>query len=248
MNATPRHLFKRFTRSLKKGFTLVEILAVVAIIAILATLTLNISKSVSARQAQARAQADMAAIAGGLEAYKSSYGDYLFLTGNAPSNPADMRNGTDFERYMVRALMGDWFIMLDPENNRTVTPGSSNSNTNGIRSSFVDPTAFRYSNNTNRYNSNTANIVISDPWGNAYAYRYKSGLRFSSGDNIWYSSWVRPGFLLMSMGPDGTLAKSRRGSDNLPGSMSTTGIIPTSYREGNNTACIDNIIYGENNN
>ncbi len=254
MKDTPVSLLRKLARSVKKGFTLVEVLAVVAIIAILATLTLNISKGVSSRQAQARVQGDMSAIAGGLEAYKAAYGDYLLFR-NTTSATADLRTSTDFERYLVRALMGDWYVILPPGGGSVITPGASNSNsaaTNPERRAFVDPAVFRYSSGTNLYNASNASLSIVDPWNNPYIYRYKNGFTYNSTNKAWYCSWLRPGFLLMSMGPDATLTEARTVLVNLPTAqgfnMQLTGVIPSTYSSGTakaDTYRFDNIIYGE---
>lgn len=58
------------------GFTLVELLVVMAIIAILVGLVLNVAGFVRYKGATARAQAEIAGVSTALESYKADYGDY----------------------------------------------------------------------------------------------------------------------------------------------------------------------------
>lgn len=58
------------------GFTLLELLVVIGIIAILAGIVLGVGRRASESGKIARAKAEMAALSTALEAYKSQYGDY----------------------------------------------------------------------------------------------------------------------------------------------------------------------------
>jgi len=58
------------------GFTLVELLIVIAIIAILAALVLAAAGSVQKKGARSRAEAEIAALEGALESFKADNGDY----------------------------------------------------------------------------------------------------------------------------------------------------------------------------
>jgi prepilin-type N-terminal cleavage/methylation domain-containing protein len=67
------------TNSLLKnssGFTFVELLVVMAILAILATITLSVSKYVAKRMVEARQAVELREIESGLDAYKAQYGEY----------------------------------------------------------------------------------------------------------------------------------------------------------------------------
>ena len=59
-----------------RGFTLLELLVVIGIIAILAGIVLGVGRRASESGKIARAKAEMAALSTALEAYKSQYGDY----------------------------------------------------------------------------------------------------------------------------------------------------------------------------
>jgi len=63
-------------RHLPKGFTLVELLIVIAVIAILASLVLSTAGFVQEKGARARAESEIAALSAALESYKADNGDY----------------------------------------------------------------------------------------------------------------------------------------------------------------------------
>lgn len=249
MKSTPRFSRKQWVRALKKGFTLVEVLAVVAIIAILATLTLNISKAVSTRQAQARANGDMAAIASAMELYKQTYGDYLLTTG-AITYPTDLRTATSsvFAAKLSKAIMGDYFVILPSGTTSAYINENTTASTSVARRAFADPSVFRYNNNTNSYSpASTTTLAIMDPWNNPYIYIYKNTITGSTG--TWMCAWRNPSFVLMSLGPDGTTSTSRTANVNLPSSTPSprlTGVFTENYRN-TTTSLLDNIIYGRPN-
>lgn len=75
----------------RRGFTLLELLAVIAIIAILSGIVIGVGRRASESGKIARAKAELATIGAALEAYKRSYGDYP---------------RTDDEVQLLRALLG----------------------------------------------------------------------------------------------------------------------------------------------
>lgn len=60
----------------RAAFTLLELLAVIALVAILASLVLGVGRRASTAGKTARAKAELAALAAALEGYKRTYGDY----------------------------------------------------------------------------------------------------------------------------------------------------------------------------
>lgn len=59
-----------------RAFTLIELLTVIAIIAILAAITFGVVRGVNERAAIGQAKAELASLAQALESYKLQYGDY----------------------------------------------------------------------------------------------------------------------------------------------------------------------------
>lgn len=58
------------------GFTLLELLAVIAIIAVLTSIVIGVGRRASEAGRVARAKAELAALSAALESYKRQYGDY----------------------------------------------------------------------------------------------------------------------------------------------------------------------------
>jgi len=239
-----------------KAFTLIEILAVVAIVAVLSTIVLSVGKGVSARQAITRAKGDMAAIVGGLELYKAQYGDYLCLTTSVPNTIGDGRAPQSSEIALTKAMMGDYAAQYIV--GRTQVYDFEATSSLSTRGALVDPTGFRYMQGTGTssaytptkiYNTTSSiNIVFSDPWNNPYMYRYKVPVTGTQGStNIWRSDWINPSYLLISMGPDAVIQTNRSvtGERNITNDMNNNGIIPDDYRTSSNALMnMDNIIWG----
>lgn len=120
------------------AFTLIELLIVIAIIAVLASLVLGAAGSVQKKGARSRAEAEIAAIGAALESYKADNGDYPsnsskannlpLLTALMPSPGAGGKVYYEFKSKWTNASLG----ALDPFGNAycyIYTNGSSN---NGI--------------------------------------------------------------------------------------------------------------------
>jgi general secretion pathway protein G len=66
----------RFPGRARTGFTLLELLVVIGIIAVLTGLVIGVGRAASASGRNARARAELAALSVALDAYKLTYGDY----------------------------------------------------------------------------------------------------------------------------------------------------------------------------
>ena len=147
-------------RSTARGFTLLELLIVIAIIAILAGLILSTAGYVQRKGASSRAEAEIAALTVALENYKADHGDYPQGTNvsgtSAPSSnnflltnlmPATGKVYFEFNKSMTNASN-----VVDPfgENYGYQYPGATNRN----GANFFDLFSRCASSDTNRWKIN----------------------------------------------------------------------------------------------
>lgn len=116
------------------GFTLIEILVVISIIAILASLVLAAAGSVQRKGARSRAESEIAAVAAALESYKADNGDYPYnnLTGSSNLVTALMPFGGGKVYFEFKSKYTNAMGWIDPFGNNYnyfYTNGSTN---NGI--------------------------------------------------------------------------------------------------------------------
>jgi prepilin-type N-terminal cleavage/methylation domain-containing protein len=178
---------------LKQGFTLVELLTVIAIIGVLAAIVVGIAGAVGNQQSEARARADMVAISLALETFKKTYGDYPWL-------------GAETEgRDLYRVLAGELQLQRSPS-------GAVNMvTTSGRDEPLMDLDSMDVQGN-----------VLMDPWGNPYQYFYRAGgVQGSVYAQANYDSWPykRTSFLLMSKGEDGLSDDSALVTGQLPANL-----------------------------
>lgn len=152
----PAKLECRLTvRDGRAAFTLIELLMVIAVIALLAGLTFGLIRGATERANRSQATAELAVIAAALESYQRHYGDYP---------------RTESAGEMLQALEGTRGPTGTPMEGRalletvrfTTGPGTSGA------------------------------VVLLDPWGNPYFYRYAAGAG---------------SYVLLSAGPDGEVAE-----------------------------------------
>lgn len=176
------------------GFTLVEVLVVMAVIAVLAAIVFGVRDGVRDRAASSRAKAELALIAKGLEAYRAAYGDY----------PRLATSGSGAES-LYRALIG------------MTAPNGDRFDSGAKRRHFVDLSALTVGaisggDPVELSSSGSGSSVTSldqdwqshcfiDPWGSPYVYHY--ALANDSG------VWKRRGYWLLSLGPSGGEARDQ---------------------------------------
>lgn len=196
-------------RHLRNGFTIIEMLVVIGIIAILAAITFGLVSGVTERGRTSRAQSELRTLAQALEQYRSHYGDYPWVNVDEFSYNSDPESDRTPE-LVFNALAG----VLGPRGHNIVDQEGS------YGPSFVD-----FGNLTLRSDSelpdpeqtsSELDNAFVDPWGNAYRYLYKD-----EGNS---EEWERQNFILYSMGPsgedsapdpDGTIPDSPENIDNL---------------------------------
>lgn len=176
------------------AFTLIEVLGVLAIVALLTAIALPALRGARNRLAMARAKSELAVLAQGLEEFRRYYGDYP-QTGEFPqASPATAREieTTQAQAKLFNALTG----VFGP--NRL----SADQRIDGR--AFVEATRFTLEHALpvdfqvslgSPPQKREERICFLDPWGRRYLYYYKSardpGL------------WEARGYILYSAGPDG---------------------------------------------
>jgi type II secretion system protein G len=131
--------------SRREAFTLIELLVVVAIIAILAGLTLSTMGYINRKGAESRAQAEVAALSAAIDSYKVDFGAY-------PASQADL-----FLELTGQGVVNSNKVYFEP------TPGILATNISSGVVSFADPWGFDYLYTTNA----THNTGFFDLWSTA---------------------------------------------------------------------------------
>ena len=194
----------------RRGFTLIEILLVIAVIGILSTLMFSLFKAAKNGNNKAKARGEIQGLSMACEVYRKTYGDYPCGSISAKTSGAQFRK--DFfdqlvgrkRIYTANLASGGNAVRLlnytDPS-----LPGGSNRKMKPFLSAGVvtsnDDKSLGLDDWTKAYE-------FRDPWGNAYDYRY----RVLPGDatpvqdlttgtyNSTYGAWKYPGFLIISAG------------------------------------------------
>ncbi len=170
----------------KNAFTLVELLAVVAVVIILTGITFGISKGIRNQQARTQAKAELAMIAQALEEFKLTYGDYplISIDGDPATGYANAKKLTlALSGYSVYAREDDGDFVL-----KDIDPGQ--------QKSFIDPSRLNFSKDFGNPSgaSDLDDVFLVDPWRQPYVYVYAR-------DN---TDWDNVGYILFSKGPNGT--------------------------------------------
>jgi prepilin-type N-terminal cleavage/methylation domain-containing protein len=175
MQTTPRHGHA--------AFSLVELMAVITIIVILASLVVGGMGFVSERQAKSRAQLQIALLSKALEQYKLDYGTYP-----CTDNPA---KGEDTSKILFKALYWD----SDNDGQGAAVGKAAGDPDQKIYLPELDP-----ENNKQGWTSGTPSLTtkILDPWGKEY--RYRTAMSCAGKPN---SNTQNPDFDLWSVGKDG---------------------------------------------
>jgi len=198
MRALSLHLRRQsYIHGRARGFTLLEVLAVMGIILVLAGFTVGLATSAHSRAAEGRVKMDMAVLSQALEDYRMKAGDYPWV---AAHPTMDKKPNPEGVSALIKALLG--LRPLDPERPHLQAEAILfHSDQLDFTHSGYDQPPFK----------ETDSPWPADSWGNPYLYLYNASFPQSEG------RWELPGYLLLSAGPDG---KATFSEETL-----TTGII-----------------------
>ena len=182
MQSHPRHG--------RAAFSLVEMMAVITIIIILAGLVIGALGFVTEKRAQQQVKVQIALLSNGLEKYKLDFGNY-------PST-ADTPKGENNSKILFNALY--WDSNGDGQGVGTGTTVNPNKT---IYVPELDPATTKQGWTSGKPSATTK---ILDPWNNEY--RYRSAVDASGKPN---TSTQNPDFDLWSVGKDGKTNPSAPG-------------------------------------
>ncbi len=202
------------------AFTLLELLTVIAVLALLSTISLGVISSTKQRANIARSKAELAVLVQALEDYKRHYGDYP-QTGPSALNSQRVTGtigAATAQAVLFNSLMG----VYGPT-------GARGGRLNGPR--LVDiqkfklevvPTAAQLTSlgvpSGSPPAKNLFNSAFLDPWGNRYLYFYRS----SAMQGRPPAPWSAPCFILYSTGPSGGELSKNKPVPNALGIFSGT--------------------------
>lgn len=191
MKKSTRHL-SRHTAA--QGFTLMELMVVVAIIVVLASLTVGGLSAMQRNQAKSKATTQIALLSNALEDYKSDMGRYpeRFAGDNTGSNT------------LYRSLFYEGYAYNKRKGESDIAPEATEGEATKIYLPELDPTSTKQGwSSTPGGTGNAANPIgenntVLDPWG--FSYNYLPAVDENGNEDI---DCNNPDFDLWSNGPDG---------------------------------------------
>jgi prepilin-type N-terminal cleavage/methylation domain-containing protein len=158
------------------AFTLIELLAVITIIGILAGLTLGAAGAVRRHSATSTAKAEVAALQAACDRY---FADNNLYPSNTSVDPASSINPTNYiaaAQVLFTNLLGSATLTATPTSKRYLEPKTAMVNTTG-NNYLIDPWGYAYG-----YNSDGTNAPLI--WSTA-------GQTTAGGTNKWITSWPK---------------------------------------------------------
>ena len=159
------------------AFTLVEILAVITIIGILAGLTLGAAGAIRRHGATSTAKAEVVALQAACDRFYADNNSYPTNSGVNPSSSFAPTAYTGAGQALFTNLVGSTTLSAAPTTKRYLEPKPAMVYTNGTPNYFVDPWGYAYG-----YNSDGTNAPLI--WSTA-------GQTNTAGTNKWITSWPK---------------------------------------------------------
>ncbi len=176
----------------RAGFTLVELLVVIAVIAILATISFGLFKSANDGRNKSKTKGEMQAIALAAQNYRKTYGDFpACLSGQPERFRRDLLDQLVGRRVMRVTTAGAPPTLL-PFDSASL-PGGTNRQMRSFLSQGDVTTNDDAQLTANDWRGGSAACrEFVDAWGNPYDYRYRV---LTPSD---YAAWRSPNYLLVS--------------------------------------------------
>ena len=222
----------------RAGFTLVELLVVILVIGILATITFGLFKAANIGRNKSKSKGEIQAISMAAQSFRKAYGEFPCCA-----------TGTDdrFRRDLLDQLLGRRLL-------RFATPGANRQIRSFLSTGDVMTNDDSQISANDWRGGNAACREFVDAWGNPYDYRYRvltTQARFLE--------WKSPSFLVVSCsanfnepaveGEPPTLAEYWDSAPAGGSTMIRSGIVPTSYFDesgSNGPFRADNIVNWSN--
>jgi len=151
-----------------RAFTLIEMLVVMAVIAILAALILSINGLVQSKAARTRADVEIRALSAGCDSYKADNGSF---PQNAETDKLDPRSNGISSSYEIASKFLYVELSGDTNANGRNEPGASPPEGKNYLPDFFTPQ--RLSGTQATSGAMTSVTYIKDPYGNSYGYSTK---------------------------------------------------------------------------
>lgn len=175
-----------------RSFTLVELLAVITIIAILAGLVLGGAGAVRSRAARGQAQAEVAGIEAGLERYRLDFGDFPVATNISTNNSfyglvpthSSYIGSSNAGQILFTSLWGaSNYVSTTAGRRQYLSVKASMVNTSGVNF-FKDPWGYAYG-----YYWNGANSLFGGAVPDVWSTGGQSGSGTQTNRAKWITSW-----------------------------------------------------------
>jgi len=178
--------------SRRAGFTLVELLVVIAVIAILATISFGLFKAANDGRNKSKSKGEIQAIAMATQSYRKTYGDFPgCLNGQPERFRRDLLDQLIGRRLMRGTTPGTPPTLL-PFDSATLPGGTNRQMRSFLSQGDVSTNDDAQLTANDWRGDNAACREFVDAWGNPYDYRYRvlTAARFAD--------WRSPNYLLVS--------------------------------------------------
>ena len=155
--------FKSGLKRRYDSFTLIELLVVMAIIGILAALTIAAGEGVMSQAARSRGRTEIKAMGTALENYKADNGSYFQTNTFSGTNTYASTDGTVSGGLYQEASQGLYQALSGKTNFEDVPTG-------GVKTYFPFKANQLGNANASAGTAGSSSTYIEDPWGNSYGY------------------------------------------------------------------------------